>query len=88
VALRVDVSSASSIPAAVAVELAGLNSLFPEKWRGDWQVSLIDSQNNEYWELKLTGKGRTPQRRFLPPEKQWSGAVCKSTLELRGMWER
>jgi hypothetical protein len=87
-ALRVNSSSASSIPNNVIGAMTILNSQFPDKWQGEWLASLIDSQHNDDWELKLTSKDGISQRRILSAEQQNSRAVCLSLLELRNTWSR
>lgn len=85
-ALRVNSSSASSIPNNVISAMTVLNSRFPNKWREEWLASLIDAQHNNEWELKLTGKDGLSQHRILSARQQNSGAVCLSLLELRNAW--
>lgn len=85
-ALRVNSSSASSIPNNVIGSMTILNSQFPDEWQEEWLASLIDAQHNDDWELKLTNKDGISQRRILSAEQQNSGAVCASLLELRNTW--
>jgi hypothetical protein len=85
-ALHVNSSSASSIPNNVIGAMTILNSQFPDKWQQGWLASLIDAQHNDEWELKLTSKDGISQRRILIAERQSSGAVCASLLELRNTW--
>lgn len=85
-ALRMNSSSASSIPNNVIGAITILNSQFPDKWQGEWLASLIEAQHNDEWELKLTSKDGISQRRILSAERQNSGAVCVSLLELRSTW--
>lgn len=87
-ALRVNSSSASSIPDNVIGAMTILNSQFPDKWQEEWLASLIDAQHNNDWELKLTNKDGISQRRILSAEQHNSGAVCESLLELRNTWSR
>jgi hypothetical protein len=87
-ALRVNSSSASSIPDNVIGAMTILNSQFPDKWQEEWLASLIDSQHNDDWELKLTSKDGISQRRILSAKQQNSIAVCVSLLELRNTWSR
>jgi hypothetical protein len=85
-ALRVNSSSASSIPNNLIGAMTILNSQFPDKWQEEWLASLIDAQHNDEWELKLTSKDGISQRRILSAEQQNSGAVRVSLLELRNTW--
>ena len=87
-ALRVNSSPASSIPDSVIVAMTNLNSQFPDKWQEEWLASLIDAQQNNDWELKLTSKDGISQRRILSAEQQSIGAVCVNLLELRNTWSR
>jgi hypothetical protein len=87
-ALRVNSSSASSIPDNVIGAMTILNSQFPDKWQEEWLASLIDAQHNNDWELKLTSKDGISQCRILSAGQQNSSAVCVSLLELRNTWSR
>lgn len=87
-ALQVNSSSASGIPDEVIRAMTNLNSQFPSKWQGGWLASLIDAQHNDEWELKLTNEDGISQRRVHFAERQNSGAVCASLLELRNTWGR
>jgi hypothetical protein len=85
-ALRVNSSSSSSIPDNIFRAMTGQNSKYPDKWKDEWLASLLDSQHNDDWELKLTSKDGIPQRRILSNKQQTSEAVCAGLLELRDFW--
>jgi len=84
--LRVNSSSSSGIPDSIFRAVTDLNSQHPDEWQDEWLASLLDSQLNDNWELKLTSKDGISQRRILLAERQNSGAVCASLLELRDLW--
>ena len=85
-ALRVNSLSTSSIPDNIFRAMTDLNSEYPHKWQDEWSVSLLDSQQNDDWELKLIRKDGTLQSRILSDKQQTGETVCASLLELRGLW--
>jgi hypothetical protein len=85
-ALRVNSSSSSSIPDNIFHAMTDLNSSYPDRWQDEWSASLLDSQQNDDWELKLTSNDGISQRRILSDERQTSEAVCAIILELRDLW--
>jgi hypothetical protein len=89
-ALHVNVSSASGIPDDISRAVTNMNSQLPEEWQGNWMASLIDAQQNDDWELKLTGEDGVSQRCTLSgiARQQNSASVCASLLRLRGTWNR
>jgi hypothetical protein len=87
-ALRVNYSSVSSIPIEIIRAMTNLNIQFPDKWQKGWVASLIDAQNNDDWELKLTSEDGISRCSILSAEQQNSRSVCSSLLELRNTWNR
>lgn len=85
-ALRVNSSSSSSIPDNIFRAMTGQNSKYPDKWKDEWLASLLDSQHNDDWELKLTSEAGISQHRILSDKQQTSESVCTSLLELRDLW--
>jgi len=84
-ALHVNSPSSSSIPNNIFRALTNLNSKYPEMWQDEWSASLLDSQHNDDWELKLTNKDWISQRCILSDRQQVSEAVCASLLQLRDL---
>jgi hypothetical protein len=85
-ALCVNSSSASGIPVGIIREMTNLNLQFPGKWQREWLASLIDAQDNDNWELKLTNENGISRYCILSAEQQNSESVCSSLLELRDTW--
>jgi hypothetical protein len=85
-ALRVNIPFSSSIPDDIFHAMTNLNSKYPGRWQDEWSASLLDHQENDDWELKLTSKEGISQRRILSGKRQTSEAVCASLLELRDLW--
>jgi len=84
--LRVNIPLTSSIPDNIFQAMNDLNSQYPDRWQDEWSASLLDSQHNDDWKLKLTSKDGISQLRILSDKRRTSEAVCISLLELRDLW--
>ena len=85
-ALRVNIPFSSSIPDNIFHAMTDLNSMYPDRWQDEWLASLLDSQPNDDWELKLTSKAGISQTHILSNKRRTGEAVCASLLELRDLW--